>query len=168
VAIHIPKRIMINQIYADLIQDYRSPEMGGAILAIFRFYVKDCKNNTAIIASKYKEKYNEQIMKPLKAGKPIDYANTLHFQRRLVFHFYWHMALFRYEQYFSRLSTKKLKLWFTPNEVKLLAILLHMVEPAEAVFEKANDDLKPPESKAPANQMIHLINKLYNEVKYWE
>jgi hypothetical protein len=57
----IPRRIMINQLYADLVQEYRSAEMGAAILAIFRFYIRDCKEDVGLIDSTYKEKYEIQI-----------------------------------------------------------------------------------------------------------
>jgi len=43
VAIYIPRKVLINQIYADLFREYRSPEMGAAIFSIFYFYVKDCE-----------------------------------------------------------------------------------------------------------------------------
>jgi hypothetical protein len=97
---------MVNQLYAGLFQEYRSPEMGAAILSIFRFYCKDCGNSTANIAEEYKNKYEEQIENPLKNKQTVDYANTLHFQRRLVSQFYWNMAELRYKRHFPRLSTK--------------------------------------------------------------
>jgi thiol-disulfide isomerase/thioredoxin len=159
---YIPSRIMINQLYAGLVQEYRSVEMGAAIFAIFRFYVEDCKNNIANIAVKYQKKYEEQIKKPLANKQAVDYSQTLHFQRRLVSQFYWDMAVLRYEYHFPRLSKKKIKLWFTPREVKLLAILLHLAEPAEKVFIEAGDVAKPPKGAAQMNQ---LIGKLYKEVK---
>ncbi|MDR2798126.1 MAG: hypothetical protein LBB80_07260, partial [Treponema sp.] len=146
-AVRIPRRILINQLYVDLIQAYRSPEIGAAIFAIFRFYVKDCHNNTAAMAGAYREKYKEQIEGPLTRGEAVDYANTLHFQRRLVAQFYWNMAVLRYERRFPRLSTKELILWFTPNDAKLLALLLHMAEPAKKVFEEALDVPEPPEDE---------------------
>jgi hypothetical protein len=62
---YIPRRIMMNQLYSDMIKEYRSTEMGGAIFSIFRFYVTDCENNIRAIASEYKKKYEEQIDKPL-------------------------------------------------------------------------------------------------------
>jgi hypothetical protein len=55
-AIKIPHRIMINQIYSDLIKEYRSAEMGGAVLSIFHFYVKDCSEHIYDIADEYMKK----------------------------------------------------------------------------------------------------------------
>jgi hypothetical protein len=163
-AVYIPRRIMINQLYAGLYQEYRSPQMGAAVLSIFRFYTEDCGSNTANIAEKYKKKYEEQIDKPLKNKQTVDYANTLHFQRRLVSQFYWDMAELRYEHRFPGLSTKELKRWVTPGEIKLLAILLHMVEPAKKTFKEAGEVPEPPEDSIPMNR---LIGRLYEEAKEW-
>ncbi|MDR0683779.1 MAG: hypothetical protein LBF83_01430 [Spirochaetaceae bacterium] len=163
-AYHIPHRVMVNQIYSDLVKEYRSPEMGGAILAIFRFYVKDCQNNVHAINEEYKKKYEKQINKPLEGDKSINYAGTLHFQRRLVAQFYYDMARLRYEE---RLPTKHLREWFTPREVTLLAIILHMVDASLGLFEEAHDVPEPPdmEDGVLLNKRIH---KLYEEVEGWE
>jgi hypothetical protein len=40
-AYYIPRKIMVSQIFADLIADYRKPEMGIAVLALFDFYKND-------------------------------------------------------------------------------------------------------------------------------
>jgi hypothetical protein len=77
-AIIIPKAIMAAQIYSDLLREYRSCEMGAAILSVFRFYVKDCEGKVENIADKYKEKYNEQIDTPLRRRGYANYAQALH------------------------------------------------------------------------------------------
>jgi hypothetical protein len=164
-ALWIPRRIMMNQLYADLVREYRSSEMGEAILSVFYFYGETCKRQMADIPAEYKKKYEEQVEKPLKEGKPVDYAHALHFQRRLVSQFYSDMATLRYKRHFPRLSTKDMRGWFTPNETKLLAILLHMVEPAKAVFEEAREVPEPPQDDTPMNDLIY---KLYEEVRGWE
>jgi hypothetical protein len=154
---------MVNQMYADFVKEYRSTEMGAAILTIFKFFVKDCKNNVANIYDKYKEKYKDQITN--KSSEDIDFSKTLHFQRRLLSQFYFSMALLRYEHHFPRLSTKKLKIWMTSSEAKLLSILLYMVKPASEVFERAGDIPESPEDDVPMNCLLH---KLYEEVDGWE
>lgn len=164
VAYRIPRLIMARQIYADLTKEYRSAEMGAAILAIFHFYTWDCENNVNAIADKYKEKYEEQIEGPLKRNESINYADTLHFQRRLVAQFYADMANLCYEE---RPSTKQMRKWLTPNEKTLRAIILHMAKPAAAVFEKPQNVFEPldMEDDAPMNKSIL---RLYEEVKIWE
>jgi len=167
VAAYIPRRIMISQIYANLLESYRSPEMGAAILAIFHFYTEDCKRNVSNIAAEYEKKYNEQIRGKLRARKEdeIDFSKTLHFQRRLVAQFYFHMASLRYDYHFVRLRSKQMKTWFTPGETNLLGIILHMAEPARRVFEDAVEVPQPYEDEVPMNELIY---KLYNEVSDWE
>ena len=169
VAFYIPRRIMINQIYADLLASYRSPKMGAAILAIFHFYTIDCKKNVSNIAAVYKWKYYEQIGKKLQANKEdtIDFSKTLHFQRRLVAQFYFHMASLRYDYCFPRLPVKYMKTWFTSGETNLLSIILHMDKPAGEEFYDAGEVPQPHEyyDEAPMNELIY---KLYEEVSDWE
>jgi hypothetical protein len=158
----IPNRVMVNQIYADLIADYRSPKMGAAILALFHFYAIDCNENINIISDEYEEKYNEQIENHLSNGDK-DFSNTLHFQRRMVAQFYFNMAVLRFNHcFFTRLSSKKMKIWFTSDDIKLLSIILHMAKPAEKVSIKVDDLSKPPKDNVQMNKLIH---KLYKEVK---
>ncbi|MDR2143976.1 MAG: hypothetical protein LBP29_06375 [Treponema sp.] len=164
-AIIIPRQILMNQLYSDLVREYRSAEMGAAIFLIFHFYVTVCKNNVSFIADEYKKKYEEQIKIPLALGKQIDYDATLHFQRRLVAQFYADMATLRYKRRFPWFPAKYLKEWFTPSEAKLLAILLHMAGPARAVFEEARNLSEPPEDEVFMNRQI---SKLYEEVRYME
>ena len=168
VAAYIPRRIMINQIYADLLASYRSPEMGAAILAVFHFYTEDCKRNVSNIAAEYKKKYEKQIKDKLQDKKEdeIDFSKTLHFQRRLVAQFYFHMASLRYDHRFVRLPARYMKIWFTPGETNLLGIILHMAEPAGKVFEDAGEVPPPPyEDEVPMNKLIY---KLYEEVRNLE
>ncbi|MDR2053895.1 MAG: hypothetical protein LBP80_10830 [Treponema sp.] len=75
------------------------------------------------------------------------------------------MATLRYERRFPRFPAKYLREWFTPNEAKLLAILLHMVGPARIVFEEAGNVPEPPEDEV---FMKRQISRLYEEVKDWE
>ena len=159
VAIYIPHQILRNQIYADLVKEYRSTEMGAAVLSIFRFFNRDCTQNTGAVCEKYKEIYERQITRMLNNGTPVDFSQTLHFQRRLVSQFYADMAFLHFER---RLTKKQMEFWFTPNETKLLAILLHMVKPAAEVFEQAGDIPDPSENSVSMNQLLY---RLYEEVK---
>jgi hypothetical protein len=101
IAYIIPKKIMGNQLFADLVAEYRKPEMGGAILVLFHFY-DECKKNNKNINCEYKKIYDCQIKSKLPvitklcaaenetttANTEINFANTLHFQKRLVAQFY--------------------------------------------------------------------------------
>jgi hypothetical protein len=162
VAFLIPNKVMVNQIFAGLIASYRNPEMGAAILALFHFYKKDCNCDISKIEEKYRERYQKEVEPLLKEGKGADFSNTLHFQRRMVTQFYFNMAVLRFEHCFlTRLRLKKLKTWFTSNDIKLLSLILHMAKPAEKVFIKIDDLSEPPRDNVPMNKLIH---KLYDEV----
>jgi hypothetical protein len=191
VAIKIPRRIMVNQIFADLVKEYRSSEMGAAILSVCHFY----KENRDNLGKEYRKEYENQIENKLGGRKqinsppedkdPIDYAHTLHFQRRLIAQFYSTLAYHRYKLCCPRISNKQLRYWFTPNEVKLLGVILHMTGPASNVFvdvgdvpdplEKgdskntsSNDKQEVPKIKSSKDEiknvpMNELIYKLYKE-----
>jgi hypothetical protein len=159
-AVSIPFRIMVNQLYSDLVRDYRSTEMGAAVLAVFHFFVYDCKNDVSNIHGEYIKKYNEQIRN--HPFEKIDFSRTLHFQRRLLSQFYTDMAELYWGHKFFDLSKRKLKNWFTPSEVKLLGILLYMVNPAKEVFVQADDITEPPDDDTPMNR---LLKRLYDTVE---
>ena len=161
VAYYIPKRIMVNQIYADLLAEYRTVEMGAAIFSIFKFYVKDCGNDVANIHQKYREKYDKQIEEPLNNEKPVNYSDTLHFQRRLVSHYFYHMARLWLDNGSSNYTWKLIEKWIGKREIQLLALVLHMAKPAAEVFEKAENLTEAPSDYA---EMNIVIQKLYKEL----
>jgi len=162
-AIFIPRRVMVNQIYANLIADYRTPEMGEAILALFHFYKKDCKCKVSKIEAKYRKRYKKEVKPFLKKVPKVDTSNALHFQRRMVTQFYFNMAVLRFKHCFlTRLSLNKMKTWFTMNDLKLLSLILHMAEPAKKVFIEVDSLSEPPNDDVPMN---NLIRRLYDEVK---
>jgi hypothetical protein len=163
-AYRIPGKIMVNQLYSNLEVEYRSPEMGAAILALFHFFVEECNGDIKTINDEYQKKYEEQIGKYLKSGEKTDFSHTLHFQRRLVAQFYYSLARLRFDYGCYRLSTDKLKKWFTRNENKLLSIILHLAEPASNVFIKSEIIPPPPQAQKEEVYMYKMIYKLYNEI----
>ena len=166
----IPKKIMVNQIFAGLVAEYRKPEMGGAIFALFHFY-KYCTDNGLNINDEYIKLHDAQIKKSYdvlykkkhcNAGFPVDFSSTLHFQRRLVAQFYADIAYLRQACFLVRLSKGKLKNWFTQDDLKLLEIILYLHHPAKNVFVNLERVCKPQKIKVP---MYESIYKLYKEVK---
>ena len=63
----IPKKIAWNQMYSNLISEYRSYDFAIAVQGIIEFFAIDCKSDT----SKIKEKYKEEI--DIKIGFEIEY-----------------------------------------------------------------------------------------------
>ena len=58
---YIPKKIMNNQIYADLISEYRSAAIGQAVLSVTYFYTHDCNSDITKIEEKYTERYKKEV-----------------------------------------------------------------------------------------------------------
>lgn len=165
VASHIPHMVMLNQLYIGLIADYRKPEMGEAILAIFHFYKRICKEDINLIESKYKKIYRRQIRKKLykkiKNIQSCDFSHTLHFQRRMVAQFYFNLAILRNNRFCPKSLKKEMRMWFTQNDKTLLSLLLHMAKPARDVFEEVKELTKPPQDEVYMNK---LLIKLRDEV----
>ena len=157
----IPKKMIANQLFADLVAEYRQPKMGGAILALFHFYDQCVKKGTDI-DSEYKKKYDNQINNQSDDFVKVNFANTLHFQRRLVAQFYADMGdLYKnYPNYW--LLRKKIYSWFTPNDLKLLKIVLLLAKPASNVFIQVGGVPEPPYND---NKMYKSIRFLYKKVK---
>ncbi|MFC1240132.1 hypothetical protein ACFGOO_12045 [Treponema vincentii] len=154
---YIPKKMMNNQIYADLIGEYRKPEIGEAIIAVIDFYTKDCKSDVEMIEKKYFERYETDKQN----GK---YENSLHFQRRLLSQYYYQLAALRYQGgWFTRLSKKKVREDFTAREAKLLSLLSYMNKAAENIFTDY-DIAGMPYADDKQNA---LLQKLYDEAQQW-
>ncbi|AEF82859.1 hypothetical protein [Leadbettera azotonutricia] len=177
IACCIPHRVMVNQIYADLLSQYRSTEMGAAIFSVFQFYVNECKRNPALIAEKYKKRYKEEIKDKLPKSdaeencgneyQEINFQNTLHFKRRLIEQWYFHLATLRYDYKFMNLRARKLKEDFTYVESRLLLIIYYMGLAAKGLFEDSGD-IDPPIDCGDTNGIEQKIYKLYEESVNWE
>jgi hypothetical protein len=162
-AVCIPRRILVNQLYADLVSEYRSPQMGFAVLSLFAFYHYDCEEKQALIKAKYRERYDAEIARGTDTFAPrrgVAPEATLHFQRRLVAHFYWDLARLYLNTPFQRLSKKQIRQFITPNERKLMSIVLRMSDAAAACFVPCDTVDEPPDDDAAMNQ---LIKQLYEK-----
>jgi len=182
---YIPKKIMNNQIYADLIAEYRQPEFGQAIISVIRFYTDCCGSDIDKIEEKYIEHYKKEIA-PLDEKKRInrcmqekesgdinqqdtkygkkELKDTLHFQRRLLAQYYAQLAALRYQGgWFTRLSKKKVREDFTAREAKLLSLLSYMNKAAEKIFIEYDIEGMPYAD----DKQNALLQKLYDEAQDW-
>jgi len=183
---YIPEKMMNNQIYADLISEYRKPEIGEAIIAVIDFYTKDCNSDITKIEDEYLKRYEKEVA-PLDKEKRInhyiqeseagdinrqdtkcnnkEFKNTLHFQRRLLSQYYYQLAALRYEGCrLTRLSQEKVREDFTTREAKLLRLLVEMNKAAEKTFiEYDIGDLH----YITENKQNILLEKLYDEAQQW-
>ena len=135
---YIPKKIMNNQIYADLISEYRSAAIGQAVLSVTYFYTHDCNSDITKIEEKYTERYKKEVDSLLDNQKKEEnrcenkIENSLHFQRRLLSQYYYQLASLRYQGCgLTRLAKRKVRKDFTAREAKLLRLLIEMNKAAE-------------------------------------
>jgi len=97
-AYKIPRRVLTNQIFSNLLKEYRSDRMGVAVKKLWEFFEHTCNGDRnkietfiEIIVNEYKRIYREEI----ESGKKKtlkDLQNTLHFHRRIVSQYYQQLA----------------------------------------------------------------------------
>jgi hypothetical protein len=155
-AVYIPGRIMINQIYADLLKEYRSPELGEAITALIDFYKDVCHKDVTQITKKYEARYRKE---------KADIKNSLHFKRRLLWQYYWQIATLRYEYRWGRFLKKTIEKNFTKRESHVLRLLYHTIDGAKKCSRDIGNVPEPKESEGKTEK---LVCRLYRESKGWE
>jgi hypothetical protein len=156
---------MLNQQFIELIAEYRKPEFGEAVLAIFDFYVNTCGGDVNRIEDEYINQYDREFM---TFGTPeFDPAKTLHFQRRLVDQYYWLMGELMFNKDRSvRLPEKELKQWITPNEPVLLNILFRMNKASERRFVNA-ENIPEYDGTGDDGLMDEIRNRFYKAALKW-
>jgi len=88
----IAKRTMIHQALLDVQKDYRSPQMQYAVRTLWDFYRMYGKDKFVEEYDK-KRKEEDNWVSDQERQKRIEFEQaTLHYQRRLVSHFYQHLA----------------------------------------------------------------------------
>jgi hypothetical protein len=161
---------MVNQRYADLLKEYRSVEMGNAIRSVFDFYVNRCESNLGAIEKCYINQYIADFsLKDCK--KDFNPAQTLHFQRRLIDHFFWLLADLRYSpSSVIKLPRNQLQRDFSQNEHNLLHIIYYMNMAAKKCEIKVDDLPKnlPENLSDESSPMEKYRINLYAESKHWK
>jgi len=86
------KRALLHQTLVDIQNDYRSAEMLFAVRTLWQFYRQHGKGRFVDEYEKMRLGEEEWVLAQEK-HKRIEYERaTLHFQRRMVSHFYQHLA----------------------------------------------------------------------------
>lgn len=88
----VARKAMLHHALLDVERDYRSPEMLYAVRTLWQFYKE---HGREALVEKYDEirKREEQWVSSLGKQKRLEAEQaTLHYQRRLVSHFYRHLA----------------------------------------------------------------------------
>ena len=164
-ALWIPKRIMLNQRFATLVEQYRTTEMGFAIYSLFHFFEYDCGGDPERIYEEYKKRLESEIKNWMNGKGQIDPSKTLQFQRRLVAYFYWDLSKLAFEHRFpSKLETRMLKRMVEGNERRLISLVLLMSEASAECFADSSNVGEPPDDyEAPMNRRLkQLYDKAEN------
>lgn len=83
---------LIHQVLEDTQSDYRSPEMLFALTRLKDFYTEHGKDKFVEEYLKVRDEEHKWVMSQEKHTM-IDFEkSTLHYQRRLVDHFFWHLS----------------------------------------------------------------------------
>jgi hypothetical protein len=120
----IPKRIMLNQLYTDLIAEYRSPEIGLAIISIVDFFRNNCNLQVSKIGEEYSKRYEIEFSNESK----FKINETIHFKRRLLAQWYWQLenCVSKCTIPLWKVSKKQFENDFPNNETNLLKIIYYM------------------------------------------
>jgi hypothetical protein len=171
-AYYIPKKILTNQIFSDLIKEYRSAEIGVSIFEIINFYKNECNSKLENMKDKYIRIFNKEIGNYKKQKTIEHYQNTLHFHRRVLSQYYLQLGASRFSGfYFTRPSKNLLKSNFTHNDSDLIFILYKLnTEVVHHIHPHFETELEIKESKKEdsSNKLNKYLNKLYKESKKWK
>lgn len=125
VAWRIPIRIMQNQRYENLLQEYMGNDYAEALEGVIDFYVETCKSNIDLIPIEYNKLYTQKKENVSKESKNLeeDKFSKLHNQRRLLSYFFWQLNSCAKD---SPSLKRKIKKEFTENEAYICKILICM------------------------------------------
>lgn len=157
----IPKKIAWNQMYSNLISEYRSYDFAIAVQGIIEFFAIDCKSDASKIKEKYKERFLREIygiekkinnIEEIRNKQDIqllknDSDKTLHFQRRLLTQFYADLNVCSESVWVG--SDKVLK-DFTKSEANIIRILYlinEVIDEDEILYKDISCNERLSESK---------------------
>lgn len=120
--IWIPHKIKWEQLYQQLLSEYRSHDFGVAIMEIGMFFHDDCNNDVSNIPEKYAERFRHDFYEDKKNTAK---EHNLHYQRRLLTQFYYQLDLCA--KSFS-IGKKRIQRDFSSKESDLLKIVFYMNE----------------------------------------
>ncbi len=88
----IAKRTMIHQALLEVQKDYRTPQMQYAVRTLWDFYREHGKDKFVEEYDNRRKKEDKWVSDQEKQKRTESEKSTLHYQRRLVSHFYQHLA----------------------------------------------------------------------------
>ena len=182
----IPEKIKWNQMYSNLISEYRSYDFAIAVQRIIEFFVIECESDVSKIPEKYREAFLKEIYEissnvSIKSFYDIkknycsenycqkDSDKTLHFQRRLLTQFYWDLDVCLKSIYIGK---KRVLKDFTKGEANMIRILYFMneaVDNDELLYKDLNCfEHVPSKSKGIKNSLCNLYKVLKKSNRFIE
>lgn len=122
----IPYKIKWEQLYQQLISEYRGYSFGVAIMEIGLFFRNECLNNVDNIQKNYLNHFKNDFDKE-KCSPQQSSENILHYQRRLLTQFYYQLDLCAKSIFIGK---RRVQRDFSSKESDLLKILFYMNEAA--------------------------------------
>ncbi len=161
----IPKRIMWEQNYSTLGNEYRTYDFAVAIQNIIEFFVITCKSDVEKIAYEYKKRFlkdmygdsfaglvsfdDETILEKLRNEKSLEIGNcdvekTLHYNKRILTQYFHELALCAKSPFIGKRRVQK---DFTSSEAKIMKILFLMnkaVDDSDLLYKDISCEFRMP------------------------
>ncbi|MGP1458726.1 MAG: hypothetical protein ACTTKL_05395 [Treponema sp.] len=176
----IPKRIMWEQTYSSLINDYRRYDFAVAVQGIVEFFSLECQKNVARIASEYERRFLKDIyglqntqIKNLGSWWQQDAISSfnkkapeacLHYQRSLLAQFFYQLDLCARSIFIGK---KRVKKDFTQGEANLIRILFlidQAIDESDILKKDISCDVRIPR-RARTRGMNKYLSHLYSVLR---
>ena len=159
VAWYIPIRIMRNQHYESLLQEYMSNNYGDAIQGVINFYVETCKSKVELIPLEYNKLFEQK-----------DKFSKLHNQRRLLNNFFWQLNSCAKSSFSLK---RKIQKEFTKSEAYICKILIYLnnaVDENQKIFKDISNIKyeNMPQTKGINKSLKNIFVLLKNENRWIE
>lgn len=166
----VPRRILTNQIFFDLVKEYSSTEFNYALQQLWDIYNSINFNNSTIINERINIASTIIIPKYIKDyenSKNTDYYNistTLHNSRRIVSHFFQKLAFLKFYG-LPKLSKRRLRKYFDVSNFKLIELLI----PIEIIaLPYLSNNAIPNHIHNKDKYLYKLLVKSYKWSKFWK
>lgn len=140
----ISRKTLRHQVLLDVRKDYRSAEMTSAIDELWEFY-RDCnekkKDDINLLKEEYKKRVGAEKAKISNSTDPMKVEDGLNYKRRLVTHFYSHLAsINRY----GILPPKMIFDWWLPVDLEMIEnFIIPLQEASLEMHGVSKEHIKP-------------------------
>ena len=164
--VYIPKKIKWEQMYTQLLSDYRGYDFGAAIMGVIFFFHEDCSCDVEKIKRKYTEWFNREFKNKRNDDNKLSNDQNLHYQRRLLTQFYYLLDQCARSRFIGK---KRVQKDFSSKEANLLKVLYYMNEAASSdgiYMDISTADRIPPNAKSINVYIKHIYDLLRKSKPY--